>query len=108
MRPTSNDGHAGLFPADRTEPRTPLPVRMVASEEYAPIRQTNKQREAEGRLFVAMSAGGDGPHRKALSAGGWSSACHWASAGMSGLAPMGSTLRWNCGNMTDDNLAKLQ
>lgn len=38
--------------AEESEPRTPLPVRMVASEEYLPIRQTAKQREAEARLYA--------------------------------------------------------
>lgn len=41
-----------LTPADRSEPRTPLPVRMVASEEYVPVRQTARQRETELRLYA--------------------------------------------------------
>ena len=46
----------GLTPADRCEPRTPLPVRMVASEEYLPFRQTDKQRETEARLYALADA----------------------------------------------------
>lgn len=41
-----------LFPAEETEPRTPLPVRMVASEEYMPVPQTREQRETELRLYA--------------------------------------------------------
>ncbi len=40
------------FAAEEREPRTPLPVRMVASEEYLPVRQTASQREAEKRLYA--------------------------------------------------------
>jgi predicted TIM-barrel fold metal-dependent hydrolase len=43
---------ANLSPAEDIEPRTPLPVRMVASEEYLPVPQTAQQREAEQRLYV--------------------------------------------------------
>jgi len=43
---------ARLGPAEETEPRTPLPVRMVASEEYLPVPQTPQQREAERRLYA--------------------------------------------------------
>src|SRR5688572_29711939 len=39
-----------LRPAEDHEPRTPLPVRMVASEEYLPVPQTARQRETEARL----------------------------------------------------------
>ncbi len=39
-----------LRPAEEREPRTPLPVRMVASEEYMPVAQTPRQRETEVRL----------------------------------------------------------
>lgn len=39
-----------LRPAEEREPRTPLPVRMVASEEYLPVAQTARQRETEMRL----------------------------------------------------------
>jgi predicted TIM-barrel fold metal-dependent hydrolase len=41
-----------LRPAEAREPRTPLPVRMVASEEYMPVPQTPAQREAEARLYA--------------------------------------------------------
>lgn len=51
MRWLSDDELKALTPADRSEPRTPLPVRMVASEEYAPAPQTPKQRETEARLY---------------------------------------------------------
>ncbi|MBB5987547.1 amidohydrolase family protein [Sphingobium lignivorans] len=46
----------GLSPAETSEPRTPLPVRMVASEEYLPIAQTPQQREAEARLYDMVEA----------------------------------------------------
>jgi uncharacterized protein len=42
---------ANLSPAEKIEPRTPLPVRMVASEEYLPVPETAQQREAEQRLY---------------------------------------------------------
>lgn len=45
-----------LTSADRTEPRTPLPVRMVASEEYLPVAQSAKQRETEMRLYAIADA----------------------------------------------------
>ncbi|MGE4061301.1 MAG: amidohydrolase [Sphingomonadales bacterium] len=56
MRWLTDDDKAALRPAERGEPRTPLPVRMVASEEYAPVRQTRKQREAEIRLYALADA----------------------------------------------------
>ena len=43
---------ARLGAAEEVEPRTPLPVRMVASEEYLPVPQTPKQRETEQRLYA--------------------------------------------------------
>lgn len=52
MRWLSDDDHETLTPAERCEPRTPLPVRMVASEEYRPVPQTDKQRETEARLYA--------------------------------------------------------
>ena len=52
MRWLSDEDHEALIPAERCEPRTPLPVRMVASEEYLPVRQTAKQRETEARLYA--------------------------------------------------------
>ncbi|MFC3711349.1 amidohydrolase family protein [Sphingoaurantiacus capsulatus] len=48
----TDDDRAGLTPAEACEPRTPLPVRMVASEEYLPVAQTAKQRETEARLYA--------------------------------------------------------
>lgn len=56
MRLFSDEDRAGFDPADRREPRTPLPVRMVASEEYLPVRQTAKQRETECRLYALADA----------------------------------------------------
>jgi len=52
MRWLSDEDHEALTPAERCEPRTPLPVRMVASEEYVPVRQTAGQRETEARLYA--------------------------------------------------------
>ena len=49
--PTEEDRQR-LTPAERCEPRTPLPLRMVASEEYLPLRQTPGQRETEMRLYA--------------------------------------------------------
>lgn len=43
---------ANLGSAEEIEPRTPLPVRMVASEEYLPVPQTPQQRETEQRLYA--------------------------------------------------------
>jgi predicted TIM-barrel fold metal-dependent hydrolase len=54
-RPTDED-RLPLVPADRCEPRTPLPVRMVASEEYRPLPQTPEQRETELRLSAIANA----------------------------------------------------
>lgn len=52
MRWLSDDDREGLTPAEQCEPRTPLPVRMVASEEYLPVPQSAKQRETEARLYA--------------------------------------------------------
>jgi uncharacterized protein len=52
MRFFSDLDRQALSPAEESEPRTPLPVRMVASEEYLPIPQTGKQRESEQRLYA--------------------------------------------------------
>lgn len=52
MRFLDDEDLQGLEGAERREPRTPLPVRMVASEEYAPVPQTGRQREAEARLYA--------------------------------------------------------
>lgn len=46
------DDRTELTPAEQCEPRTPLPVRMVASEEYLPIGQTARQRETQARLYA--------------------------------------------------------
>lgn len=52
MRFFPDSDRAGLTPAEESEPRTPLPVRMVASEEYLPVPQTPEQRETEQRLYA--------------------------------------------------------
>ncbi|WP_296815213.1 amidohydrolase family protein [Brevundimonas sp.] len=52
MRFLSDDEMRALARAEETEPRTPLPVRMVSSEEYAPTGQTEKQREVQARLYA--------------------------------------------------------
>ena len=52
MRFLSNDEIAALARSEEVEPRTPLPVRMVSSEEYAPAGQTPKQREVQARLYA--------------------------------------------------------
>jgi predicted TIM-barrel fold metal-dependent hydrolase len=51
MRWLTDEDRRALTPAERCEPRTPLPLRMVASEEYLPVPQTAKQRETEARLY---------------------------------------------------------
>jgi len=56
MRGLSDQDMAALTPAERSEPRTPLPVRMVSSEEYQPVRQSSRQREAEIRLYALADA----------------------------------------------------
>ena len=48
----TRDDRTDLVGAETGEPRTPLPVRMVASEEYLPVPQTARQREAEARLYA--------------------------------------------------------
>jgi predicted TIM-barrel fold metal-dependent hydrolase len=52
MSPIPDDESPNLRGAEEREPRTPLPVRMVASEEYLPVPQTSSQREAEARLYA--------------------------------------------------------
>jgi uncharacterized protein len=56
MRGLSDQEMAALTPAERSEPRTPLPVRMVSSEEYRPVAQSRRQREAEMRLYALADA----------------------------------------------------
>lgn len=56
MRWLTEEDQASFTPAEQSEPRTPLPVRMVASEEYAPVQQTRKQRETEARLYALADA----------------------------------------------------
>lgn len=52
----TDEEKSALTPAERREPRTPLPVRMVASEEYAPVPQTRQQHETEMRLYALADA----------------------------------------------------
>lgn len=52
MRFLSNEDIAALARSEEVEPRTPLPVRIVSSEEYAPAGQTPKQREVQARLYA--------------------------------------------------------
>lgn len=52
MRFFSEQDRKELEPAEESEPRTPLPVRIVASEEYLPVAQTAQQRDAEHRLYA--------------------------------------------------------
>lgn len=52
MRFLSDDDLKRLTPAEACEPRTPLPVRMVSSEEYVPVRQSARQKEVEARLYA--------------------------------------------------------
>ncbi|MDO1559560.1 amidohydrolase family protein [Brevundimonas sp. 2R-24] len=52
MRWLTDEDIAKLTPAERSEPRTPLPVRMVSSEEYHPVPQTRKQAETQARLYA--------------------------------------------------------
>lgn len=56
MKGISDSERRALIPAEQSEPLTPLPVRMVASEEYAPVPQTDRQREAETRLYALADA----------------------------------------------------
>ncbi len=56
MARSRDEDRRTLVPADRCEARTPLPVRMVASEEYRPVRQTAQQRETELRLYAIADA----------------------------------------------------
>lgn len=51
MRWLTDEDRRELAGAETTEPRTPLPVRMVASEEYRPVPQSDKQRETQARLY---------------------------------------------------------
>ena len=52
MRWLTGEDRTSLSAAEQCEPRTPLPLRMVASEEYLPSPQTGKQRETEARLYA--------------------------------------------------------
>src|SRR5262245_54405103 len=52
MKFLSDDDKAKLKRADEVLPRTPLPTQIVSSDEYAPPRQTRRQRETEMRLYA--------------------------------------------------------
>ncbi len=39
-----------LLPAETSSFRAPVPTQIVSSDEYLPVRQTEKQREVEARL----------------------------------------------------------
>jgi hypothetical protein len=39
-----------LVPADQVDTGTPIPTRLVSSDEYLPIRQTERQRQVEARM----------------------------------------------------------
>lgn len=84
MKFFSEHDREGLTAAEEREPRTPLPVRMVASEEYLPITQAAKQRESEQPLYaiadeiapeLGMSRlpdlGGDGGRFPGAQPGSW-------------------------------------
>ena len=52
MKFLSDDELARLVPAERAAHRTPIPTRIVSSEEFAPSPQTPAQREVEARLLA--------------------------------------------------------
>ena len=56
MRFLSDEEIAALARSEEVEPRTPLPLRMVASEEFSPRGQTDRQREVQARLFAHADA----------------------------------------------------
>jgi hypothetical protein len=39
-----------LVPADQVDTGTPIPTRLVSSDEYLPIRQTARQKQVEARM----------------------------------------------------------
>ena len=39
-----------LVPADQVDSGTPIPTRLVSSDEYLPIRQTERQKQVEARM----------------------------------------------------------
>ncbi len=52
MKFLSDDDKAKLKRAEEVLPRTPLPTQIVSSDEFAPPPQTERQREAEERLYA--------------------------------------------------------
>lgn len=56
MRFLDDEALRALARSEEVEPRTPLPVRMVSSEEYAPRPQTERQREVQARLYDLADA----------------------------------------------------
>ena len=52
----SGEERRSLRPAEQTGPRTPIPTRMVSSDEYLPRAQTRAQREVQARLLESAGA----------------------------------------------------
>jgi uncharacterized protein len=50
MKFLSDDILSGLLPAETASFPSPVPTQIVSSDEYLPVRQTEKQREVEARL----------------------------------------------------------
>src|SRR5690606_33044656 len=50
-----DEERGGVSPSELHDPRTPLPTRPVASDEYLPSGQSAKQREVEARLLALGS-----------------------------------------------------
>src|SRR5262249_62259573 len=46
----SDDERAYLLPAEEACTPTPVPTRQVSSDEYLPIRQTERQKKVEARM----------------------------------------------------------
>lgn len=57
----SDDDRDRLIPAETATARTPIPTVMVSSDEYAPLPQSEKQREVQARLMDM--AGGLAAHQ---------------------------------------------
>ena len=50
MKLLSDRERQALMPAELASLDSPIPTQIVSSDEFAPIPQTAKQREVEGRL----------------------------------------------------------
>jgi uncharacterized protein len=48
----TDDEIAELMPSEQAPHRTPIPTQVVASDEYYPAPQSEKQREVEARLLA--------------------------------------------------------